>query len=143
MFPALGISVVPRQSAVGFSAGAWVTLSVAEPNSFKLFVPHSNLRFQAAGCVLPSMSAGRGASGDTHGHFYDWTPAADCSNKIAAWGNDGPPIELLVYPGAHHSFYYPQLQPGRTIFGHWLEYNEAAATDATRRMREFLKRHLT
>ena len=37
---------------------------------------------------------------------------------------------------------YPELQPGRTIFGHWLEYNEEAATDATRRMREFLKRHL-
>src|SRR5215467_5970867 len=37
-----------RVAAVGFSAGAWVTLSVAEPNSFKLFVPPSNLRFQAA-----------------------------------------------------------------------------------------------
>src|SRR5262245_34681744 len=24
----------------------------------------------------------------------------------------------------HHSFYYPELQPGRTMFGHWLEYNE-------------------
>ena len=30
----------------------------------------------------------------------------------------------------------------RTMFSHWLEYNEGAATDATRRMREFLKRHL-
>jgi hypothetical protein len=28
------------------------------------------------------------------------------------------------------------------MFGHWLEYNEEAVTDATRRMREFLKRHL-
>jgi hypothetical protein len=28
------------------------------------------------------------------------------------------------------------------MLGHWLEYNEAAATDATRRMREFLKRYL-
>jgi hypothetical protein len=30
--------------------------------------------------------------------------------------------------------YYPEFQPGRKIFGHWLEYNEEAA----RRMREFL-----
>jgi dienelactone hydrolase len=55
---------------------------------------------------------------------------------------DGVPIEQVVYPGVHHSFYYPEFQPGRTIFGHWLEYNEEAATDATRRMREFLERHL-
>ena len=40
-------------------------------------------------------------------------------------------------------FYYPEFQPGRKIFGHWLEYNEEAAADATRRMREFLKRHLS
>jgi len=31
----------------------------------------------------------------------------------------------------------------RVPFGHWLEYNEEAAADATRRMREFLKRHLS
>ena len=28
------------------------------------------------------------------------------------------------------------------MLGHWLEYNEEAAADASRRMREFLKRHL-
>jgi acetyl esterase/lipase len=33
-----------RVAVVGFSAGAWVTLSVAEPNSFELFIPPSNLR---------------------------------------------------------------------------------------------------
>jgi dienelactone hydrolase len=77
------------------------------------------------------------------GALDESTPAADCSDKIDAWGTDGPPIELVVYPGVHHSFYYPELQPGRKIFGHWAEYNEEAATDATRRMREFLKRHLS
>jgi dienelactone hydrolase len=51
-------------------------------------------------------------------------------------------LELVVYPGVHHSFFYPELQPGRKMFGYWLEYNEEAATDATRRMRECLKRHL-
>jgi dienelactone hydrolase len=36
-----------RVAAVGFSAGGWVTLSVAEPNSFELFDLPSNLRFRA------------------------------------------------------------------------------------------------
>jgi hypothetical protein len=28
------------------------------------------------------------------------------------------------------------------MFGHWLEYNEEAAADASRKMREFLNQHL-
>jgi len=135
-----------RVAVVGFSAGAWVTLSVAEPNSFEPFVPASDLRFRAVMAFNPPCRrAGARPEIPTLiliGAIDDWTPAADCSNKVAAWGNDGPPIELVVYPGAYHGFYYPHLQPGRTMFGHWLEYNEEAATDATRRMREFLKRHL-
>jgi len=76
------------------------------------------------------------------GTLDEWTPAAGCSEKIDAWGTEGVPIDLVVYPRVHHGFYYQELQPGRTMFGRWLEYNEEAATDATRRMREFLKRHL-
>jgi dienelactone hydrolase len=76
------------------------------------------------------------------GALDEWTPAADCSDKIDGSGTDGVPIEQVVYPSVHHSFYYPELQPGRKIFGRWAEYNEEAATDASRRMREFLKRHL-
>jgi dienelactone hydrolase len=76
------------------------------------------------------------------GSLDEWTLAADCSEKVAAWGSDKLPIDLVVYPRVHHGFYYPELQPGRTMLGRWLEYNEEAATDASRRMREFLKRHL-
>ena len=133
-------------AAVGFSAGAWVTLSVAEPNSFQLFVPPSNLRFQAAVAFYPPcQQAGVRPEIPTLvliGALDDWTPAADCSNKVAAWGNDGPPIELVVYPGTHHSFYYPQLQPGRTMLGHWLEYNGEAADNASYRLHQFLDRNL-
>jgi dienelactone hydrolase len=135
-----------RVAAVGFSAGAWVTLSVAEPNSFEPFVPAGNLRLRAAAAFNPPCKQAMARPGIPTliliGALDDWTPAADCSTKIASWGNDGSPVELVVYPGAHHGFYYPHLQPGTTLFGHWVEYNGEAADDASHRLHQFLDRHL-
>jgi dienelactone hydrolase len=135
-----------RAAAVGFSQGGWVTLLLAEADSFQLFVRPSNLRFRAAVAFYPLCRAVAGRPVIPTliliGALDEWTPAADCSQKIYAWGAGGAPIEQIIYPGVHHSFYYAELQPGRTMFGHWLEYNEEAATDASRRMRDFLKRHL-
>jgi dienelactone hydrolase len=136
-----------RVAAVGFSAGARVTLAVAEPNSFELFgSPGSNLRFRAAAAFYPPCEAATARPVIPTiifiGAVDDWTPAADCSDKIAGWGNDGPPVELVVYPGTYHGFYYQYLQPGRTVFDHWLEYNAAAADDATQRLHRFLDLHL-
>jgi dienelactone hydrolase len=135
-----------RVAAVGFSAGAWVTLFVAETNALELFDPPSNLRFRAAAAFYPPcMQAGARPEIPTLifiGALDDWTPAADCSNKIAGWGNGGPPVELVVYPGAYHGFYYPHLQPGMTLFDHWLEYNGEAAGNASQRLHQFLDRHL-
>lgn len=135
-----------RVAAVGFSQGGWISLLVADEISFELFVRPANLGFRAVVAVYPPcMAVGGGPVMPALiliGALDEWTPAADCSDKIEAWGTEGPPIELVVYPGVHHSFYYPELQPGRKVFGYWVEYNEAAATDATRRMRDFLNRHL-
>jgi dienelactone hydrolase len=135
-----------RVAAVGFSSGGWVTLSVAEANSFEPFVPPGNLRFRAAAAFNPPCKQAVGRPGIPTlifiGALDDWTPAADCSDKIASWGDDGPPIDLVVYPGAHHGFYYPHLKPGTTLFGHWLEYNGEAADNASHRLQQFLDRHL-
>jgi len=136
-----------RVAAVGFSAGGWVTLSVAEPNSVEQFVPPgSNLRFRAAAAFNPPCREAVARPGIPTlifiGALDDWTPAADCSNKIASWGNDGPPVELVVYPGAYHGFYYAYLQPGTILFGHRVEYNGEAADNADRRLHQFLDRHL-
>jgi dienelactone hydrolase len=135
-----------RIAAVGFSAGARVTLSVAEPNALELFDPPSNLRFRAAAAFNPPCREAAARPGIPTlifiGALDDWTPAADCSNKIASWGNDGPPVELIVYPGAYHGFYYPHLQPGTILFGHRVEYNGAAADNASHRLHQFLDRHL-
>ena len=83
--------------------------------------PSQQLAVPGGGCVLPPchQAAARPAIPTLIfiGALDDWTPAADCSNKVAAWGNDGPPIELVVYPGAHHSFYYPHLQPRQDHVG--------------------------
>ena len=135
-----------RVAAVGFSAGAWVTLSVAEANSFEPFAAAGNLRFRAAAAFYPPCKQAMARPGIPTlifiGALDEWTPAADCSSKIAGWGNDGPPVELVVYPGATHGFYYPHLKPGTSMFGHWLEYNGEAADNATRRLHQFLERHL-
>jgi dienelactone hydrolase len=87
-----------RVAAVGFSQGAWVTLSVAETNSFEQFVPEGNLRFRAAAAFYPPCKQAIARPGIPTlifiGALDDWTPAADCSNKVASWGNDRPPVEL-------------------------------------------------
>ena len=135
-----------RVAVVGFSAGAWVTLSVVETNSFEQFIPEGNLRFRAAAAFYPPCKQAMARPGIPTlifiGAVDDWTPAADCADKVASWGNDGPPIELVVYPGAYHGFYYRHLQPGTTMFDHWLEYNGEAADDASHRLQQFLDRHL-
>jgi dienelactone hydrolase len=136
-----------RVAAVGFSKGAWTALALSESDSsFNLFDRPSNSKFRAAVAFNPPCrDAGARPLIPTIiliGTLDDWTPAAHCSEKTGAWGTDGVPIDLVVYPNVHHGFYYPELQPGRTMLGRWLEYNEQAATDASRRMREFLNRHL-
>src|SRR5205823_9706095 len=52
-----------RVAVVGFSAGAWVTLSVAETNSFEQFVPEGNLRFRAAVAFYPPCKQAVGRPG--------------------------------------------------------------------------------
>lgn len=135
-----------RVAVVGFSSGGWLALFVTEPNSRELFELPDNLRFRAAVAFNPPCEAASARPVMPAliliGALDDWTPAADCSSKVARWGNDGPPVELVIFPGTYHGFYYPNLQPGRKVFDHWLEYNGEAADDSDRRLRQFLDRHL-
>ena len=76
------------------------------------------------------------------GEADDWTPAERCRDMVRHPRPDSAPIAMTVYPGAHHAFDVVQLQPGRQVFGHWIEYNGAAAEDAEARVRTFLATHL-
>ena len=76
------------------------------------------------------------------GDADDWTPAAACREMVAQPHGASAQLDLTVYPGAHHAFNFSSLKPGNRVFGHWREYNEAAAQDAEAKMRAFLAVHL-
>ena len=134
-----------RVAAVGFSQGAGITLSMAATRSFEPLLP-SNLRFRAAVAFYPpcrtALMRPEIPTLILIGALDDWTPSEECSRRVSDWGTEGPPIEHVVYPGTHHSFYYPHLQPGRKLLGHWVQYNGDAADNASDRMRRFLNHHL-
>jgi dienelactone hydrolase len=117
---------IRRVAAVGFSQGASIALLLTETRSVHPFVVPSDLRFRAAVAFYPPCGPG------------GLRPVIPTLIR----GAEGAPIELVVYPGTHHGFYYPHLQPGRMLFDHWLEYNGDAADNANVRMRQFLDRHL-
>jgi len=134
-----------RVAVVGFSQGGGITLSMAATRSFEPLLP-SNLRFRAAvafypPCRTPLMRP-EIPTLILIGALDDWTPSEYCSRRVDDWGTEGPPIEHVVYPGTHHGFYYPHLQPGRKLLGLWVEYNGDAADDASDRMRRFLNHHV-
>jgi len=74
------------------------------------------------------------------GELDDWSPAAACKAMMKRRNRDSP-IQLIVYPDAHHVFDAPRQQ-GQRYFGHWLEYNTVAAEQASEEVRKFLAEHL-
>lgn len=86
------------------------------------------------------------------GEADDWTPAGPCVELTAIAKNQGAAMEIVTYPGAHHSFdrvnlplrFRPEVRNpnrpdgrGATVGGH-----AEAREDALRRTLEFLARHL-
>jgi dienelactone hydrolase len=136
-----------RVAALGFSRGGRVTLlSVEDGFIERMFAD----KFRAAVAFYPACGAFSGRMTVPTliliGEADDWTRADNCRDMIA--GRSAPGItrsadntrnvRLIVYPDAHHAFDVASLQPGRTLFGHRLEYNKAAADQATRELRLFL-----
>jgi dienelactone hydrolase len=85
------------------------------------------------------------------GELDDWTPAEPCRRLAAASRQAGHPVEIVVYPGAHHSF--DSLAPVRFVaerrnqnsptgLGATTGGNAQAWADAITRVDEFLGKHL-
>ncbi|HEY1261088.1 MAG TPA: dienelactone hydrolase family protein [Xanthobacteraceae bacterium] len=132
-----------RVAVLGFSMGGGSALDVVEHGAINQLFPG---KFAAAIAYYPWCS-GRSAMVDTPtmiliGEADDWTSAVACREMVARPHADGAPVDLIVYPGAHHAFNFPEWQPGTRQFGHWIEYDEAAAKDAEAKLRGFLAVHL-
>ena len=121
-----------RIAVVGYSQGAMVTLSAISLGGVEtLFDRH----FRTAIAYYPGCSAEAGSVSIPTliliGALDDWTPARDCERMMARRTGEGAPLRLIVYPGAYHAFNARSLI-GRPheVFGHHVEYNEAADTAA-------------
>jgi dienelactone hydrolase len=85
------------------------------------------------------------------GELDDWTPAEPCRRMAAASRQAGHPVEITVYPGAHHAF--DSRAPVRFVAerrnqnspsgrGATTGGNAEAWADAITRVEEFLGKHL-
>jgi dienelactone hydrolase len=144
---------VSHVAVMGFSQGGWSVLAALEKGLVEQRHPE---KFRAGVAFYPVCQFATGIMtvpvlvlvGDAD----DWTPSSDCEAMAAGRTELGSPrragdrssIELVVYPGAHHSFDVLELSltPGRgvTTHGHRVEYNEEATRNAIVRVRDFLQR---
>jgi dienelactone hydrolase len=85
------------------------------------------------------------------GELDDWTPAEPCRRLAAAARQAGHPVEIVVYPGAHHSFdsrapvrfvAERRNQNSPTGLGATTGGNAQAWADAITRVEGFLGKHL-
>ena len=132
-----------RIGVIGFSAGGIAALSIAETRDFDLFENETEHHFKAAVAYYPACFSDGNVSMPTLiliGDRDDWTSPAACKASVARRRPDSL-VTLIVYAGAYHSFDVPRPQ-GQSYFGHWLEYNEAAANAASAETQRFLAERL-
>ena len=70
------------------------------------------------------------------GDADDWTPAHLCRD-MQVINRAGHHYELIVYPGAYHSFDIPGVN--NLYYGHQVRYNRLAAEDSMRRTLDFMR----
>lgn len=140
-----------RIGLFGVSLGAGATLTAFERGGMEKLFPR---KFRSAVAFYPPCQGGSGIMmGPTLvlvGELDDWTPADDCRDMAAGKSGigiarapaDRSMVELVVYADTHHSFLDSERRAGRRFMGHWLEYNETAAEDASKRVRQFFERTL-
>jgi dienelactone hydrolase len=136
-----------RVAVLGFALGGRLALMSVEHGAVEHLAPN---KFRAAVAFYPPC---RRFKGDMTvptliliGERDDWSSAEACRDMVDGrdeWGIsrqrvEHAPVMLIVYPGAYHAFDAPDLNIPREFSGHHLEFNQAAADQATRALREFL-----
>lgn len=136
-----------RVAVVGFSQGGMLALLSVERGEIERSAEN---KFRAAvGCYPPCAGLKGNMTVPTLiliGELDDWAPARECRNLAEGrddWGisrekGKGIPIEINVYPGAHHDFDVPRFRTPEKHFGHHLEFNEAARDQSAEALRKFL-----
>lgn len=146
--------IADRIALLGWSSGASALLLVLDEDQIQTLFPRN---FRAAVAFYPHCFAADGPFVAPLrvliGGADDWTPARRCRRMAEVNTGRAHPVELTVYPGAHHFFddpargppaYVPSIDnreksPARgATFGH----DAAAAADAAARVRAFLARQL-
>ena len=145
----VGLSSVDpsRVAVVGFSQGATLALLSVEHGQTER---SSTEKFRAAVGFYPPCAGLKGNMTVPTliliGELDDWAPARECRNLAEGrddWGisrekGKGIPIEINVYPGAHHDFDVPNFATPVKMLGHHLEFNEAARDQSADALRRFL-----
>lgn len=128
-----------RIVVLGFSAGGIAVLSAVAVDGIETLFER---KFRAAVAFYPYCGL---FSGDMSvptlilvGELDNWTPAEGCRKMVAQQSGTGDSVDLIVYPHAYHNFDNAALRTGINLFGHWLEYNEAAAERSIEDVRRFL-----
>jgi dienelactone hydrolase len=147
-----------RVGVVGWSQGGGVVLLSIPTQSFGRPAALPQGDFRAAVAFYPgSCDAERLPAGWTstipllilQGAADVWTPLAPCRAFASAAAERGVPVELTVYPGAHHDFDAPN-QPRRELPDYVtragvvpiIATDPAARADALQRVPAFLARYL-
>ncbi|MGJ4998581.1 dienelactone hydrolase family protein [Bradyrhizobium sp. HKCCYLS3077] len=133
-----------RIGVVGSSQGGIAAMRLASTHDVKIYDVPESLTFKVAVAYYPRCgSASKWLAVPTLiliGDKDDWTPAQDCQQWMSLRPDKGAPVKLEVYPGAYHAFDTPR--PGRSYFGHWLQYDPDATARSTAEMHDFLAAHL-
>ena len=138
-----------RIGAIGWSHGGWTVLRAA---ALEDLYPDVRLRALVtfyAYCGDVASYRARPPLLMLHGEADDWTPVVLCRHLADHARGENHDVTLVAYPGAHHGFdaaniarptLVAEARGGR---GATIAYDPAARRDAERRLREFLRTHLT
>ncbi|WP_114946456.1 dienelactone hydrolase family protein [Microvirga calopogonii] len=135
-----------RVGVLGVADGARIVLTLVQPLPDDWVFNPDKLTFKA-GVTYDPMCAEADAKATFPlllliGQRDQRYPARACEDLTRNPAVDSAPMELAVFPDAHHGFLEPKWGAGQDMFGYHVEYNREAAADSLQRTRDFLGRTL-